>query len=328
MGPNPSMKRRAALGLALGALATPALAQAPWPNRPIRLIAPDTPGNGNDTTARLLAPQFGAILGQPMVVDNRPGAGGRIGVEAAYRATPDGYTFLIGNAGSNGINAAIYKDLPYDLVTGFRPISMLLAGPNVLVVNRSVFPVADVAALVTMLKARGDGYAYGSGGVGSSAHMSMELFRQRAGFVALHVPYRGTPALAQGLITGDAPIAIVNLVNVMPFIRRGEIAALAVTSLERWPELPEVPTLDESGYPGFETMAWNGLLAPLGTPEPIVARMHEAVRQIATNPMIADRVKLLGGQLVTSSPDEFAARIAADVAKWKDVAQRGDIRAE
>ncbi|WP_431281354.1 Bug family tripartite tricarboxylate transporter substrate binding protein [Humitalea sp. 24SJ18S-53] len=319
------MKRRTLLG---AALATPALAQTNWPNRPIRLIAPDAPGSGNDTTARLFATHLEPLLGQPLLVDNRGGAGGRIGVEAAWRSPPDGYTLLIGNAGSNGINAAIYRDLPYDLVTGFEPITQLVAGPNVLVVNRRVLPASDVTQLVAMLKSRSDGYAYGSGGVGSSAHLSMELFRLAAGFNAIHVPYRGTPALAQGLISGDTPIAIANLTNVMPFIRRGDMLALGVTSLTRWAELPEVPTLAESGFPGFETLAWNGLLAPPGTPGWIVERVYDAALRVAAIPEVIDRVRLLGGELVVSTPAAFAARIAADVAKWKDVVDRAGIRAE
>ncbi len=319
------MKRRMLLGVAL---ATPALAQSPWPTRPIRLIVPDSPGSGNDTTARLFAAHLEPLLGQPLPVDNRGGAGGRIGVEAAWRSAPDGSTLMLGNAGSNGINGAIYRDLPYDLVTGFEPISQLVAGPNVLVVNRRVLPAADVPQLVTMLKSRSDGYAYGSGGVGSSSHLSMELFRLRAGFAAIHVPYRGTPALAQGIISGDTPISIANLVNVMAFVRRGEMVPLAVTSLTRWPELPDVPTLAESGFPGFETLAWNGLFGPPGLPRWIVDRVHDAALQVALIPEVIDRVRLLGGELVVSTPAAFAARIAADVAKWKDVVERAGIRAE
>jgi tripartite-type tricarboxylate transporter receptor subunit TctC len=204
----------------------------------------------------------------------------------------------------------------------------LVAGPNVLVVNRRVLPATNVTQLVGMLKTRSDGYSYGSGGVGSSSHLSMELFRLRAGFNAVHVPYRGTPALAQGIISGDTPISIANLVNVMAFIRRGEMVPLAVTSLTRWSELPDVPTLAESGFPGFETLAWNGLFAPPGTPGWVVERMHDAALRVAAIPEVRDRVKLLGGELIVSTPQVFATRIAADVAKWRDVVDRAGIRPE
>ena len=302
--------------------------QSGWPLRTIRLIAPDAPGTGNDLTARLLSPHLETLLGQPVVVENRGGAGGRIGVEAAWRAPPDGYTLLIGNAGSNGINAAIYKDLPYDLASGFEPISQLVEGPNVLVTNPTVLPAENVAELVAVLKARPRGTNYGSGGVGSSAHLSMELFRLRAGVAVVHIPYRGAPALAQGLIQGDAPLAIVNLVNVFPFIQRGEMRALAVTSRERWPELPETPTLHESGFPDFVTLAWNGLLAPPNTPRQIVQRVHDAVVKVSTNSEVNDRVRMLGGKLVASTPEAFAQRIRTDIAQWRDVVARADIRPE
>jgi tripartite-type tricarboxylate transporter receptor subunit TctC len=267
-------------------------------------------------------------LGQPIVVENRGGAGGRIGVEAAWRAAPDGYSFLLGNAGSNGINAAIYRDLPYDLATGFDPVAMLVTGPNALVINNRALPARTVAELIALVKRRPGELNYASGGIGSSAHMSMELFKAGAGLDIVHVPYRGTPALAQAIISGDAPLAFANLVNVLPFVRRGEITLLAVTSLERWPELPDVPTVHESGLPGFETIAWNGILAPKGTPQPIRDRLHAELMKLKPDPTLNDRIRLLGGQLVVSTPEEFAARIRADIAKWRDLAARVNIRAE
>jgi tripartite-type tricarboxylate transporter receptor subunit TctC len=326
-------RRRHLLRATIAAAAWPAghaaVAQPAWPVRPVRVILPDTPGTGNDTTARLLAPHLEAALGQPFVPDNRPGAGGRLGVEAAWRAPPDGYTLLLGNAGSNGINAAIYRDLPYDLATGFEPISLLVAGPNVLSVNARLLPVDTPAELVAAIHARPPGaLSYGSAGVGSSAHMSMELFKTGAGLDILHVPYRGAPAMAQAVIAGDVALFFANLVNVMPLIRRGDLRPIAVTGLTRWPELPEVPTLHETILPGFETLAWNGLLAPPGTPRAIVDRLHATVVQIARDPTLNERVRVLGGTLVASTPEELGARIRADIAKWRDLAARANIRAE
>ncbi len=319
--------RRALLAAATG-LATPAIAQTAWPTRPVRLILPDAPGSGNDTTARLVAPMLEAALGQPFVPDNRGGAGGRIGVEAAFRAAPDGYNFLLGNAGSNGINAAIYRDLPYDLTNAFDPVALLVVGPNALVVNAQALPVSDVAGLIAAIGARPGQLNYASGGVGSSAHMSMELFKREAGLDIQHVPYRGTPQLAQAVISGEAPVAFANLVNVMPYIARGEMRLLAVTTLQRHPDLPDIPTVGESGLPGFETVAWNGILAPRGTPEAIRQRLWQALVALRSNATLLDRVRLLGGSYVASTPEEFQARIDGDIAKWKRLAEAANIQAQ
>ncbi|MDB5370323.1 MAG: Tripartite-type tricarboxylate transporter, receptor component TctC [Roseomonas sp.] len=325
--------RRPLLGLAaLSALGlAPPMARAQtalsWPTRPVRLILPDAPGSGNDTVARLIAPALEAALGQPFVIENRGGAGGRIGVEAAFNAPADGYSFLFGNAGSNGINAAIYRDLPYDLATAFEPVSLLVQGPNVLVVNNRILPVGSVPELIAALRARPGVLNYASGGVGSSAHMSMELFKYEAGLDLVHIPYRGTSAMAQSIIAGDTPLMIANLVNVMPYIRRGEITALAVTSRGRVPDLPDVPPLAET-LPGFETMAWNGVLAPRGTPPAVRARLYAALVGLKDSPVMNERIRLQGGELVASTPEAFAERIRADIAQWKALAERAGIQAE
>ncbi len=319
---------RACLTCSAVALAPRAVQAAEsWPARPVRLILPDAPGSGNDTVARLITPFLEARLGQPFVVENRGGAGGRIGVEAAYNAAPDGYSFLLGNAGSNSINAAIYRDLPYDLATAFEPVSLLVQGPNVLVVNNRLLPVQDLPALIAAVRARPGALNYASGGVGSSAHMSMELFKAAAGLDVVHVPYRGTPAMAQAVIAGDTALMFANLVNVMPYIQRGELTPLAVTSTARTPELPEVPPVAET-LPGFETLAWNGLLAPRGTPEPVRRRLLDALGALRDSPEMRDRVRLLGGELIVSTPEAFGKRIAGDIHKWKTLAAQTGIQAE
>ena len=322
------MLRRHLLAAAATCVATPALAQAPWPSRPVRFILPDAAGAGNDTTARLIAPLLEAALGQPFVVDNRTGAGGRIGVEAAFRSAPDGYTFLLGNAGSNGINAAIYRDLPYDLATAFDPVALLVVGPNALVVNNRVLPVGSVAELIATVRARPGGLNYASAGVGSSAHMNMELFKNQAGLDIVHVPYRGASALVQAVISGEAPLAFANLVNVMPQVRSGEVKLLAVTSLTRTPDLPDTPTVHESGLPGFETVAWNGILAPKGTPPPIRERLHAELRKLHDNAALQERIRLIGGTLAVSTPAEFQSRIERDIAQWKRLAAAANITAQ
>jgi tripartite-type tricarboxylate transporter receptor subunit TctC len=325
------MRRRTILapaGLALaGGLALPGLARAQaWPTRPVRLITPDAPGGGGDILARVLSQFWG--LGQALVVENRAGAGGRIGVEAAWRSPPDGSTLLLGNAGSNGVNAAIYRDLPYDLETGFTPISLIAFGPNVLAINPRVFAARDVAALIAALKAAPGRFNYASAGAGSSAHFSMELFKLLAGVQVEHVPYRGAPAMAQAAVGGDAPLLIANLSNIMPVLQRGELLPLAVTSARRWPDLPQLPTLQEAGLPGFETIAWNGLFGPPGLPPEIVARAQAEIARIATLPEARERVRALGVEVVASTPEVLAQRVRTDIARWKDLVARTGISAE
>jgi tripartite-type tricarboxylate transporter receptor subunit TctC len=314
-------------------LAAPALipalahAQAPWPVRPVRWILPDSPGNGNDITARMLAPHLEAALGQPIVIDNRVGAGGRIGVEAAWRAAPDGYTFLFGNAGSNGINAALYP-LAFDLATAFDPVSLIVSGPNVLCVNPRTLPVASVAELLGAIRARPGQLNYASGGVGASNHLGMELLKHLEGLDIVHVPYRSAAEMAQAAVAGEPPVLFANLITLMPFIRTGQLRALAVTTLRRSPTLPEVPTMQEAGVRDFEIAVWNGLLAPAGTPRPVIERMNAALVRLRDNAELRARIAANGGELVVSSPEEFGRRIAADIAKWRAVVAAANIRAE
>lgn len=318
------MHRRTLLAAALLA---PSLAHAqPWPTRQIRLVIPDAPGGGGDTLARVLSHHWS--LGQPLVVENRAGAAGRLALEAVWRAAPDGSTLLLGNAGSNGINAALHRDLPHDLERDFTPISLIATGPNVLAINSRALPARDVATLIALLRAAPGRYNYGSAGAGSSAHFSMELFKLRAGLQVEHIPYRGAPAMAQAAIAGDAPLLIGNLSNIMPFLQRGELTALAVTSLQRWGELPDVPTLHESGLDGFETIAWNGLFGPAGLPAEIVTRAQAEVARICALPDARERIRALGVETIASGPDVLAARVRADIARWRDLVARTGIRAE
>ncbi len=320
------MRRRTLLTAFLAAV--PAAAQPAWPNRPIRWILPDAPGSGNDLVARLLAGHLQGALGQPIVIELRGGAGGRLGVETAFRATPDGYTFLFGNAGSNGINAAIYRDLPYELTTAFDPIALVVVGPNVLVVNPRTLPVNNVAELLAYIRARPGQLNYASGGIGASNHLGMELLKYMERLDIQHVPYRGTQQMAQAAISGDAPVLFGNLTNLMPFIRAGGLRALAISTAQRSPMLPEVPTMQEAGVAGYETAAWNGLLAPRGTPQPILDRMNAELVKLRDNAELRERVSAIGGELVMSPPEAFAQRIRDDVTKWKTLADRAAIRPE
>lgn len=327
------MQRRLLLASITTSLATGiaplALGQAVWPDRPVRIVVPDAPGSGNDITARIFAHHLERGLRQGFPVDNRVGAGGRIGVEAVFRAAPDGATLLLGNAGSNGINAALYRDLPYNLETDFTPISLLVVGPNALGINPRVLPVADVAALLALLRARPPGSVnYASAGPGSSSHFSAELFQAMAGVRLTHIPYRGAAQMGQAVVSGDAPLVIGNLVNLQGFADRGEMRLLAVTSRGRWEGTPDIPTLHESGLPGFETLAWNGFFGPPGLPGAVAARLLPELRRIAALPDVQERIASIGGRLVTSDGPALAARVRDDIAKWRALAASANIRAE
>jgi len=319
------MQRRLLLA---ASLAMPALAQTPWPDRQVRIVVPDAPGGGNDITARIFAHHLERALGQAFPVDNRVGAGGRIGVEHVFRSAPDGATLLLGNAGSNGINAALYRDLPYNLETDFTPISLLVSGPNALCINPRALPAATVPELLALLRARPPGSVnYASAGPGSSSHFSGELFQAMAGIQLTHIPYRGAAQMGQAVVSGDAPLVIGNLVNLQGFVARGEMRLMAVTALTRWPGTPDVPTLHESGLPGFETLAWNGLFGPPGLPPAIAARLLPELGRIAALPDVQDRIASIGGQLVVSQPAALATRVREDIVKWRRLAASANIRA-
>jgi tripartite-type tricarboxylate transporter receptor subunit TctC len=312
--------------LAAPFLLAPSLARADaWPTRTVRIVAPDAPGSGNDLTARLVAPHLEAALGKPVVIDNRPGAGGRIGVENAHRSAPDGYTLLIGNAGSNGINAAIYRDLPYDLERDFIPVSMLVFGPNVLVVNPRALPTGGVPELIALLKRRPGEINFAITAPGGSAHMNTELFRVQTATDFTNVPYRGAPDMARAMVSGEAQANFNNLVNIAPQIASGEVRVIAVTTGQRSPLLPEVPTMAEQGFPDFDSAAWNGILAPRGTPPEVVARVHTELARLRDNAELQARVRQLGGSFVVSSPEEFSGRIRRDIAMWRNVVRVANI---
>ncbi|MDQ6619799.1 MAG: tripartite tricarboxylate transporter substrate binding protein [Pseudomonadota bacterium] len=322
------MKTTAALctALLLTLLAPLAVAQS-FPAKPIRIVVPSPPGDGSDLIARAIGQKLTEAWGQPVVIDNRPGAGGRIGSEVAAKAAPDGYTWIMANAGSHGINAAIYANLPFDVERDFAPITQVMRSPNVLVVSPSL-KVDTLQQFIALLKANPGKFSYGSGGNGSSAHMSAELFKLMAGVDVAHIPYKGaTPALTD-LIAGQIAMFLGNLPPAIPFISNGQVKALAVTSLKRSVQLPNVPTLDEAGLKGFETIAWFGLLAPAGTPKPIIERIHTEMVRIVALPDIRERIAALGGEPSVNRPEEFAAIIHNDVVKWNRVAAAAHVKVD
>jgi tripartite-type tricarboxylate transporter receptor subunit TctC len=311
---------------ALPTLAPSALAQgAAYPNQPIRVIVPFSAGT-SDTVARLVGQQMSQTLGQPLVVESRPGAGGNIGSDACARAPADGYTICLGTISSHAINPAIYTKMPYDNLRDFAPITQLASQPNALAVTMDL-PVKTVAELVTLMKQRPGALNYGSSGVGTSIHLAGALFTQMTGTQAEHVPYRGSGQIMTALLTGELPMAFDNFSSAWPFARDQKIRILGVTSLERSPSAPDIPAVAET-LPGFESLSWHGLFAPAATPPDIVARLNKEAVAALANPTVAARFKELGITPVGSSPEVFRSFVASETQRWGKVAKDAQIRIE
>ena len=295
-----------------------------YPSRPLRLIVPFPPGGSTDILARSLAQRLAENLAQPVVIDNRPGAGGSIGSEAAAKAAPDGYTIMMGHLGTLAVNAAIYKKLPYDPVKSFAPVSLMAIVPSVLVVNNAL-PVASAAELIAYAKKNPGKLAYGSAGSGSTSHLTTEYFKLATGTDILHVPYKGVGPMLTDLVSGQLSMGLNGAPAVMPHVVSGRLRALAVSSLTRLPSLPNVPTLDEAGVKGFEANGWYGIVAPAGTARDIVARLNAEIRRILQTPELRARLDAEGAIPAAGSPEEFAAFIAAEIARWGSVLKRAGI---
>ncbi len=290
-----------------------ALAQSsPWPNKPIRYIVPFAPGGATDILARLVGEKLGAVLGQTVVIENKPGQGGSIGVAELARAVPDGYTIGGGTISSHGINATLYGKLPYDPVTSFAPITMYATLPNILVVHPSV-PANNVAELIALLKAQPDKYSFGSAGTGTSQHISGELFKTMAGVNMQHIPYRGSGPMLVELLGGTLPLSFENIITVVPHIKSGKLRPLAVTTPRRSGVAPDVPTLAESGLAGFEISSWQAVFAPAGTPQPIVDRLYTEIARILKMPDVIKRLNELGLDLSGMPPAELTALLKTEV---------------
>jgi tripartite-type tricarboxylate transporter receptor subunit TctC len=321
-----AMVQRLGLALACCTVATMAAAQA-YPAKPIRMIVPSAPGSGPDLIARFTAQKLGEQLGRPVVTDPRPGAGGSLGAELAAKALPDGYTLIMGSAGSHSVNTALYPKLPYDAVKDFAPIGLVSTAPNILIVHPSL-PVKSVKELVTLARAKPGALTFGSGGNGSTAHLSGELFRVLAGVSMVHVPFRGSPSAVIGVMTGEISLAILNLPPALPHVRSGKLRALGVSTTSRSSAVPEIPTIAEAGLPGYDAGTWYGLLAPAGTPGEIIARLNaELVKGLRSDDM-KKRIAGEGGDVAGGSPEDFAALIRRDIAKWTRVVQLSGARAD
>lgn len=296
-----------------------ALAQAgqvtSWPKQPIRIIVTFTPGGAPDILARTLAENWQKTLGVPVLVDYRPGYGGNIGADLVAKSEPDGYTLLIGTVGIHAINGALYEKMPFDPVKDFTPISFLASTPNVLVVSKQL-NVKNVHELIELAKAKPNQLTFGSSGVGTSLHMSGELFKEMAGIQIRHIPYKGRAQSLPDLVSGRISMLFDNLSSSLPLIKSGEIQALGVTTLKRSPAAPEIPTLAEQGLPGFEAVSWFSLMAPANLPTPIQNRLNRLVHQALDNPAVKNRLLAGGLEAAPGSPKDLSSLIATESNKW------------
>jgi tripartite-type tricarboxylate transporter receptor subunit TctC len=298
-------------------LAAGLVAAQSYPARQVRIVVPFPPGGTSDILARTIGARLGEPLGQPVVVENRPGAGGNIAAEHVAKSAPDGYTLIMGTS-SLAISQSLYKKLSYDLVKDFAPITQAVNYANLLVVHPSA-GVSSVAELLALARAKPGALSYGTAGNGTPPHMTGELFKSYTGVNILHIPYKGgAPAIAD-LLAGQIPVMFDNVPPLLPHVRSGRIKALAVTSLARIQVLPEVPTLHELGLKDFDAVGWNGLLAPAGTPREIVTRLHAEVVRVLRIPEVREQLTSQGADIVGNTPEAFAAWIRVEVKKWAEV---------
>jgi tripartite-type tricarboxylate transporter receptor subunit TctC len=298
-----------------------------YPARPLRLIVPYPAGGPLDAVARLAAQKVSAQWGQPVVVENKAGAGGNIGADMVAKAAPDGYTLLIGAVATHAINPRLYPSMPYDAQRDFQPVTQLASTPNVLIVNPSL-RVHDVRELVAYAKAHPATLNFASGSTGSAGHLAGELFKRMAGIEMVHVPYRGAGPALQDVVAGEVLIMFDNLASARGQIRAGKVRALAVTTAQRSALAPELPTIAESGLPGFDINTWFGLFLPAHTPKPIVDRVHDAFVRALEAPDVRETMAALGAEPVTSTPDEFARYIASEARKYAEVIETSGARAD
>jgi tripartite-type tricarboxylate transporter receptor subunit TctC len=320
-----SGRRAALLGAGAAVVSSRTRAQN-FPNRQIRLVVPYSPGGGADTTARLIQPKLQEALGESVVVDNRPGAGGMIGDDAVAKAPPDGHTLLIG-AFAHAVNPSLQAKMPFKTPDDFAPISLLVTVPELLVITPS-HPAKNVMELVAMAKAQPGKLFYASSGNGSAQHLAAELFKLRTGTDIGHVPYKGGGPAVADVAAGHIPFYFGNMSSALPQARAGRVRALAVTSAQRSPAAPDVPTMAEAGVRDCEISEWNGLLAPAGTPAPVIERLHAEVAKIVRSEEIKAKFADLGADAIGSTPPELAAFIRSEMAKWAEVVKMANIKVE
>jgi tripartite-type tricarboxylate transporter receptor subunit TctC len=303
--------------------ASPAFAQQ-YPTKPIRIIVAYTPAGTTDILARAVGQKMSEAWGQPVIIENRPGAAGNIGTELAARATPDGYTMVMGTAGTHAVNPALYRKLPFHPIRDFAAVSLVAMVPNIMVVNNAL-PVKNVKEFIAYAKASPGKLNYGSPGNGSTAHLSMEMFMSMTGAKLVHIPYKGSAPVLSDLMGGQIAVTIDNMPVYLPYVKAGKIRALAVSPAKRSSAAPDLPTIAEAGVPGYDSGAWFGLLVPARTPEAIVTKLSAETARILKLPDVNKRISDLGAEIVGSTPDEFTRLIKTDGAKWARVIREAKV---
>ena len=310
--------------LGLGLLSSTTASAQAYPNRPIRLVVTFPTGGAPDILARLFSEK--AQLGQPVVIDNKPGAGGNIGSDIVAKSAGDGYTIVMGTVGTHSINGSLYEKMPYDMVKNFSPISLIASAPNLLVVNNDL-PVKTVNELIAYMKANPNKLSFGSPGIGTSVHMSGELFKSMTGTSMTHVPYKGRQFFLPDLLGGSIQLVFDNMPSALPMAKEGKIRAIAQTTAKRSPAAPDVPTVAES-LPGFEATTWFAMFAPANTPKPIIDKLNAEVVRVFKLPEVTERLKTLGLDPVLSTPDELGKYQASEIVKWTKVVKESGAKAE
>ncbi len=317
--------RRQGMGLVAGLMATPSLAQGAWPTRPVTLLVPFAPGGASDIAARAINTRLSERRGQPVVVENRPGANGQLAARLLMRAAPDGHTLMVGSIGAFALNAVLYRNPGYDPVVDFAPVTLAVTTPNVLVVNPAVAPVRNLPELIAWMKARPGQVFHATSGIGSSPHLTMELFTQLTGTEATHVPSRGGATAVMDQLAGTVQVSFQGLGSIIGPVREGRLRALLVTAAERSPLLPEVPTAAEAGLPDFNVSSWQAVMGPAGIPAALLETISAEIAAVLKEPSNAATLEAGGYTVVANGPAAYGAFQRAEIARWRRVAQAANI---
>jgi len=313
--------------LVAAVLALAASSAGAFPDKPVRFVIGFTPGGPSDILARALGQKLAERWGQQVVIENRPGAGGNLAAEAVAKSAPDGYTWLLGNNSILATNQSLYRKLPYDPVRDFAPVALVAVQPNILVVHPEV-PAKTVADLILLAKQSPGKLNYASSGAGAAAHLAGELFKTMAGVDIVHVPYKGAQPALTDLIAGQVQLMFATSASVIPYVKAGRLRALAVTTAQRSPSVPELPTVSEAGLAGFEATTWHGVVVPAATPAPLVQRLNDDLNSVLNEKDLRERLAGLGAEVLTGTPRDFADYIAREIPKWAKVVRDSGARAD